>query len=99
MTSYGGYLEFTLRYVPVPGADEQSDGDALVEIFVSLEHVMTIFRVKKCFFFQNCSKLPKNHFRQIIFFPDLGHLGGQTKSGKFQIFFLTEPFPNFNIDF
>ena len=94
MTSYGGYLEFTLRYVPVPGADEQSDGDALVEIFVSLEHVMTIFRVKKCFFFQNCSKLPKNYFRtiRILFFSRFwqfrgGGLLGKTKSG----FFLLNP--------
>ena len=35
MTSYGGYLEFTLRYVPRPGAEEPSDGEALVEIKVS----------------------------------------------------------------
>jgi len=32
VTSYGGYLEFTLRYVPKPGAEEQSDGEALVEL-------------------------------------------------------------------
>ena len=35
LSSYGGYLEFTLRYVPKPGENEPSDGEALVEIFVS----------------------------------------------------------------
>ena len=34
VTSYGGFLEFTLRYVPKPGAEEPSDGEALVEINV-----------------------------------------------------------------
>jgi len=32
LSSYGGYLEFTLRYVPTPGNEEQSDGEALVEL-------------------------------------------------------------------
>ena len=53
-------------------------------------------------FFQNCSKLPKNHFRtiKILFFFQIfcnykdGWVG-ETKSGKFQIFF--EPFPNYLI--
>jgi len=32
ISSYGGYLEFTLRYIPIPGAEEQSDQEALVEL-------------------------------------------------------------------
>ena len=51
-------------------------------------------------FFQSCSKLPKNDFRtiKILFFFQIfcnykdGWVG-ETKSGKFQIFF--EPFPNY----
>ena len=35
LKSYGGYLEFNLRYVPKPGENEPSDGEAIVEIFVS----------------------------------------------------------------
>ena len=49
-------------------------------------------------FFQNCSKLPKNHFRtiKILFFFQIfrDYKGGwvfQTKSGKFQIFFFLNP--------
>jgi len=32
ITSYGGYLEFTLRFVPRPGAEEPSDDEPLVEL-------------------------------------------------------------------
>ena len=34
LSSYGGYLEFTLRFVPSPGEEEPSDGEALVELSV-----------------------------------------------------------------
>lgn len=34
VSSYGGFLEFTLRYVPRPGAEEPSDKEALVELNV-----------------------------------------------------------------
>ena len=37
LSSYGGYLEFTLRFVPRPGEEEQSDGEALVELSVCSE--------------------------------------------------------------
>jgi len=32
VSSYGGFLEFTLRYVPTPGAEEQADEEPLVEL-------------------------------------------------------------------
>ena len=35
ISSYGGFLEFTLRFVPRPGMEEPSDGEPLVEISVS----------------------------------------------------------------
>ena len=36
-------MEFTLKYVPVPGATEEDDGEAMVEISVSLEYYDNFF--------------------------------------------------------
>ena len=51
VSSYGGFLEFTLRYVPKPGAEEPSDGEALVELNVikhSLAYINhTVFFIGK----------------------------------------------------
>ena len=43
-------MEFTLKYVPVPGATEEDDGEAMVEIFVSLQN------------YDNFPFLPIHHF-------------------------------------
>ena len=45
VSSYGGYLEFTLRYVPTPGNEEQSDGEALVEI--NVRHTTNLSQIWK----------------------------------------------------
>ena len=68
VSSYGGYLEFTLRYVPTPGNEEQSDGEALVEINVKQD---TLYKCRHCYYQGNDIRFL--HYSEAVGQSEKGH--------------------------